>query len=636
MSKLLSSTLRGVSFMKSFFSGLTTLALRFRAVTLALVVLVSVAGIIAVTQLKQELIPSVEFPQTIILAEAAGMTSDQVLDVLTKRMEAALSSVPEIVNLESTTTGAFGAVITARNDFGVNQERLRTKIQAALDQVWFPIRQITPPSDEDAKTFSHRLLGEMTPDVLIYLAERDPNFLFQLSPEVWQALPADTVKTLLEYLAGKVQASAGQESALRRLVEQEVVPALENISQVANVSVSGGQILPGEGEAIPTAAPSTVEAPSLLLQLTPAVWQIASTKAGISGALDDSAVQQLKATSVDVPTEPPALPTSWQMDHFKAADDLSEMKTLTRSTGAVFNNFESTGKIVGALGQTDDLTPDVITQMIAIEPTLINYFKAEQLAAMSDEVFAALPDDYIAGLDGITRDQLAAKALARSLSGKDALLPPVDLPASWKIQPPQLIAFSFDDIPLASYSISGTGDALPPAPSTDTTVAPEATETPEVTPEATQIVQATFPVGPALPPQFNLLGGFFGVSLDSADDLLTIQLPEATAQQFGSSHPSAAQLLNNLVLLQNPQVLAALPFTARIALGAINIGDLISSISPEAIQFIDQNDPTFFTELSPAVYDLLSDEALALPNAQPPLDTVWNNLANQPQFAARR
>src|SRR5664279_2310305 len=145
--------------MKSLFSRLTTLALRFRAVTLALVVLISIAGIIAITQLKQELIPSVEFPQTIILAQASGMSSDQVLNVLTKRMEAALHTIPEIVNLESTTTGAFGSVITARNNFGVNQERLRVKIQAALDQVWLPLRQIAPPAGEDAQTFAKRLLG---------------------------------------------------------------------------------------------------------------------------------------------------------------------------------------------------------------------------------------------------------------------------------------------------------------------------------------------------------------------------------------------------------------------------------------------------------------------------------------------
>ena len=87
-------------------------------------------------------------------------------------------------------------------------------------------------------------------------------------------------------------------------------------------------------------------------------------------------------------------------------------RTLTRNLGAVFNTFESDGRIVGALGQTDDLTPEVIQQMMTIDSSMVLYFKAEQLAAMSDEVFAALPDDYIAGLDGITRDQLAAKALA--------------------------------------------------------------------------------------------------------------------------------------------------------------------------------------------------------------------------------
>ncbi len=132
--------------MKSLFSGLTALSLRFRVVTLALVILLSVAGVYAVTQLKQELIPSVEFPQTIILAQATGMTSDQVLNVLTSRIETALDEqVPDVVNLESSTTGAFGSVITARNNFGVNAPRLRSEIQHAIDSVWMPLRRNAPP-----------------------------------------------------------------------------------------------------------------------------------------------------------------------------------------------------------------------------------------------------------------------------------------------------------------------------------------------------------------------------------------------------------------------------------------------------------------------------------------------------------
>ncbi len=65
--------------MKSFFTLLTRLSLRFRAITLALMVILSVLGVIAVTQLKQELLPSIALPQTIILSQVSGMTSDQVL-----------------------------------------------------------------------------------------------------------------------------------------------------------------------------------------------------------------------------------------------------------------------------------------------------------------------------------------------------------------------------------------------------------------------------------------------------------------------------------------------------------------------------------------------------------------------------
>ncbi len=616
--------------MKSLFRGLTALSLRFRAITLVLVVLVSIAGIIAITQLKQELIPSIEFPQTIILAQASGMTSDQVLTVLTKRMEDALTKVDEVVNLESTTTGAFGSVITARNDFGVNQERLRGKIQAALDSVWLPTRRIAPPDGEDPQAFADRLLGEMTPDVLIYLAENDSNFLFQLSPDVWRALPDQTVKTLLAYLAGQVQESAGQESALRQVVEQEIVPALESIPQIASVSVSGGQALPGDGEAAATPQAVAINAPSLLLQLTPEVWQIASAKAGISAPLNQSAVDQLAGETVDIPTAPPALPASWQMDRFKDARDLREMRTLTRSTGALFNEFVDSGRIVGALGQTDDLTPDVITQMLAIEPAMVNYFKAEQLAAMPDDVFAALPDDYIANLDAITRDQLAAKALARALTGTNADPAPVDLPAAWKIQPPQLITFSFDDLPLATYSISGT--AALPTDQTSGAPAEATTQSDTTAAQATPVPTAEpIPEGPALPPLFNFMGVALGMELNTADDLINLQLPENFASQLGSSSLSAGQFFNFLILLNDPSSLPEGSPSIPIPGGTAG---LIKQISPDAIQFIIDHDRTFLGELQSGVYDAFSDEVLALPDVAPPLDTVWNNLANQPQFSA--
>src|SRR5690606_24749380 len=276
---------------------------------------------------------------------------------------------------------------------------------------------------------------------------------------VWAAFSDETVQTVLAYLAGQQQESSGQVSALRQQIDQEIIPALENLPQIASVSVSGGQVLPDENGAVPTPVPATTDAdaPSVLLQLSPEVWTVVSEKAGINGELDDSVVEALSATSVEIPETAPALPESWQMDRFRDATDLLEMRTLTRNLGAVFNNFLTSGEIAGALGQTDDLTPEDVEQMLAIEPSLVEYFEAEHLVALPDELFAVLPDAFIANLVGFTRDEIAAKALAQSITGEEVTPTPVNLPQPWRISPPQIITFSFDDLPLASFSISGEG-----------------------------------------------------------------------------------------------------------------------------------------------------------------------------------
>jgi multidrug efflux pump subunit AcrB len=653
--------------MKSLFSGITGLSVRFRFVTLTIAAVISVAGIIAVTQLRQELIPAVEFPQTIVLAQVAGLTSDQVLTVITTRIEDALENIPEIVNVESTTTGAFGAIITARNDFGLNQERLRADIQSALDSVWLPVRRIAPPAGEDPQGFAQRLLADLPPNVLIYLQENNSNFLFQLQPETWAAFSDETASTLLAYLAGQQQATAGQSSALRQLIDQEIVPALANLPQVASVSVAGGQQLPDENGLLATPAPGEADesAPSLLLQLSPETWAVASAKAGISGALDNASVEALSATSVEIPEAAPALPESWQMDHFKDASDLDEMRTLTRSLGSVFNRFLESGEIIGALGQTDDLTPDVVAQMLAIEPALVDYFEADQLVALSDDVFAALPEAYIANLDGFTRDELAAKALAQTITGADAEPQPVDLPPQWSIAPPQLVTFSFDDLPLATFSVSGTGplESADSAPAGDT-AAPETDESAgtqdaasEATPPVTQV-----PEGPALPAIFGLIGSQFGTEFDTADDLLNIQLPEEVASTLGDSTLSAAQLFNFLPLLSDPSALAAasgaedgapgfdtssldltqaLPALVecgvnplQLASGDVNLASaLIGCLPADVIAYLADNDPTFASTLSADVFEYFSDDVLALDAASPPLGDEWNSLASQPEFA---
>ena len=613
--------------MRSFFGAVTALSLRFRWITLIIAGLVSVAGISAIMSLRQELIPAVEFPQTIILAQVSGMTSDQVLGVITERIEQTLDEqVPEIVNLESSTTGTFGAVVTARNDFGQNQARLQRDIQAALDTIWLPTRQISAPEGTAPETFASSLLADLSPEVLIYLAEQDPAFLFQLTPDVWSALSDETATAVLAYLASSTQAQSGAGGALRQLVDQEIVPLLDNLTEVASVSVGGGQTLPGEGgEAETTAAPQTT---SLLLKLSPEVWAVAAEKAGYSGALDQQAAEALAANAPAVPETAPALPASWQMDRFSTAEDLVEMRTLTRTVGALLNDFATSGRIVGSLGQTDDLTPEVVAQMLALDPSLVNYFKAEHLAAMSPEVFAALPEDFIAGLDGFTRDELAARGLAAAISGEDAAPDPVDLPAPWRISPPQIITFSFDDLPLATWAISGSveGAANQATDSTDTTAPSETVA--EATPEPT--AAPVIAEGPSLPLPFTLLGTFLGTELNSADDLITVELSPDLASQLGQTSISGGAMLGFLMQMGNAE---NLPEGVQAPSLPIDPAAIIGLISADAVQFLVDNDPTFLTSLSADVFNAFSDDVLALDAVAPPLDSVWNTLAGQPQFA---
>jgi hypothetical protein len=152
----------------------------------------------------------------------------------------------------------------------------------------------------------------------------------------------------------------------------------------------------------------------------------------------------------------------------------------------------------------------------------------------------------------------------------------------------------------------------------------------------------------------SLLGG--EIELDTADDLIPLQLPPAMAEQFGVDTLRAADFLNQMAQLDpaamaggNTSSAANVDMTAllsnlsafsecninplSLASGNFDIRPIIGCISPEAIAFIAEHDVTFLSSLSPAVYDAFTDETLALPDVAPPLSDVWNTLADQPEFS---
>lgn len=614
--------------MRAFFNFLTTLALRFKYVTLLLAGLVMFAGVVAVSQLNQELLPPIEFPQTIILAQANGLTSEQVLTVLTERLEEEIASVEDVVNVESTTTGSFGAIITALNDFGIDRERLLDDLSQAVEDVWLPSRRIQAPEGQDADAFVDTLIADVTPEMLLYIAGEDANFLFQLTPDVWSKLSDETLESVLGYLANQVEVSDTEKSALQSLVEQEIAPQLLALDNVVDVQTSGGQTLPGQQFA--EVEVDTDSARSLLLQLSPDVWSIVRERLGINAELDSDAVSLFVDNAYVIPEDVPELPASWQMDRFDNVSDILEARTITRTAAGVFNELVASNHIVAALGQTNDLTPDDLQRMLEIEPSMVEYFEAEQLVAMPSEVFAVLPEEFIANLDGFTRDALAAAELADEITGENVEREPVDLPNQWRIQPPQLLTFSFADIPLASFSVSTEISEITEEVSGQEEVDTATDASTDETQTDNETVTQDIPEGPAIQPLWALLGGFIGAELNTADDLINIELSEDMAAQFGGSSLSAADLFNFMLLLSDP---SSLPEGTEMPSLPFDISVLISTFPADAFEFILENDPDFLDALSPEVYDRLPVEILALPDVSPPLASEWNALSEQPEFA---
>ncbi len=635
--------------MKSFFNVVTRLSLRFRAVTLSLVVVILALGGVAGSQLKQELLPPIEFPQTFILAQASGMTSEQVLNVVTNRIEAEISKVPEVVNLESTTTSAIGAVIIASNDFGLNQAKLRGDMQRAIDTVWFPSREFRATEGEDVQAFATARLEELSPDVWLYLQQRNGNFLFELRPEVWASLSEESLNAILGYLANQVLETGGDKTALERLVEQEIVPQLNAAAQVANIQVAGGQALPGE-ESVFGGTVDDNEPRSYLLQLSPNVWRAIQARVNRLGAQDNTAVESLKANAYVLPESIPALPTGWQTKGFSTAQDLQEMQTGTRSSAVVLSDFLNTGVIRGSLGQTDDLTADDITRMLAIDPSMVEHFNAEQLVSLSSEAFNALPRDFIAGLDGFTQDELVALEISRSFVGVDFVPAPVNLPNSWRIQPPQIITFSLASIPLATFSVFSTAEVV------ETVSIPTTENTPSTvteTPTGTASLETTLPEGEPLPQLFTLIGGFFGAQLDTTDDLIRITLSGDIAEQFGITELRGADFFNQLTQLSGTlagggaegatagfgdvNIAEFVPALTECGVGLLDVdlqnlnlaAIVIGCVSPEMMTYLVANDPQFLPALNSTVFDYLRDDVLALEGVTPPLSDAWRALTEQ-------
>ncbi|PPB50639.1 hydrogenase expression protein [Arthrobacter pityocampae] len=179
-----------------------------RALIALITILASVFGVITLGSLKQELIPSLEFPQITVISTLPGASPEYLDQQVSEPLEAALSGVE---GLESSSSTSRSSVSTVSLVFvyGTNLDRARAQVDRAISTV-----RPTLPDDVEPQA----LAGSISDLPIVFMAVSSDQSLSELNGD------------------------------LARLT----VPRLQKIDGVRTADVSGGStqhvaILPREG-----------------------------------------------------------------------------------------------------------------------------------------------------------------------------------------------------------------------------------------------------------------------------------------------------------------------------------------------------------------------------------------------------
>ncbi|MEU6687040.1 efflux RND transporter permease subunit [Streptomyces sp. NPDC046832] len=176
-------------------SWLSRFSLAQRALTGLMSIIALVFGAIAIPQLKQQLLPTIELPMVSVLAPYQGASPDVVEKQVVEPIEDTLEAVDGISGVTST-AGEGNAVIMASFDYGNNTEQLVADVQQAVNRA-----RVQLPDDVD--------------------------------PQVVAGSTDDIPTVVLAVTSGRDQ------QALADQLDKTVVPDLKSIDGVGQVTVDG-------------------------------------------------------------------------------------------------------------------------------------------------------------------------------------------------------------------------------------------------------------------------------------------------------------------------------------------------------------------------------------------------------------
>ena len=161
---------------------LAVLSLKNRALIALVTIVAAIFGTLALTSLKQELIPSIEFPQLVVVSTYPGASPEVVSNDVSVPVETAIQGVPGLESTSATST-TNASIIQASFTYGTDLATAEQKINQAINRIKaqlpegvepnvisasiddFPVIQVAVTGYDDEQTIQAQLEASVIPEL---------------------------------------------------------------------------------------------------------------------------------------------------------------------------------------------------------------------------------------------------------------------------------------------------------------------------------------------------------------------------------------------------------------------------------------------------------------------------------------
>ena len=232
-------------------SRISELAVAKRSVTLLLAGALFVAGISAWGSLKQELLPDIEFPVITVVASYPGTGATDVADEVAVPIERAISGVPRLESLQSTSANSVALVI-AQFSFGTDVKEALAAVEDNIDAAGLP---------ESVAPVIQSLNINASPVIIASIVATDEEGLDEAA-EIARAEIVPEIQSLQG--VARADLTGGRESQILVTLDSDElaetgisVQQVTGVLQANNITLPSGQV-PGEGQRIPVSTSGTI------------------------------------------------------------------------------------------------------------------------------------------------------------------------------------------------------------------------------------------------------------------------------------------------------------------------------------------------------------------------------------------